>query len=563
MTIYAGKYSEDLQDRYGNGFSNAEVAVQTLEGEAVVLYADRDKAAYSPDAGLSANEIKADAKGNLQFFADPGNYQILVTPTGGGTLPAYPVAIPRDPLEPQGIVGLASAKVDVVYVKEWGAVADNTQHPLSEFFGSLGAAQAVYPNATALTELIDGVAIQAAIDAAETLITGSSGLPVVDLGSGSYRINTPINWKSARLIGNGSNSACRVFWDGEAGTTVVSQDVQGSYNRLEGINFRAGANEPATFVEFTTTVDVGCQLFDVGFTGCTSDAVKVERWVNLHWRHLRWDLVGGYAIRATPSDSSQNLSSFLIDGFTYDHQRTSDPASGAFFVDNTAGASNLGTFVIRNGRIEVNMAWIGNQAVLEFKNEQARSLGIHISDVSYSGTTMANDVLFYHDAVATNLFPSLMMTNFRQVGLSALVGGGLGAQYPLVPLQSAYDVLALQSGGSSGVLDKLKLLTSNFGTSNVLELRRGAETQDRFQVDETGKHLFGSGSVAADTELARVAANVLGVGADDCLRTGRAVTGSRPAAATVGQGAQFFDTTLNKPIWSTGSVWVDATGATV
>ncbi|MDB5243855.1 MAG: hypothetical protein JWP57_4481 [Spirosoma sp.] len=40
-------------------------------------------------------------------------------------------------------------------------------------------------------------------------------------------------------------------------------------------------------------------------------------------------------------------------------------------------------------------------------------------------------------------------------------------------------------------------------------------------------------------------------------------TASRPAAFTAGAGAHMFDSTLGKPIWSNGSVWVDATGATV
>lgn len=45
--------------------------------------------------------------------------------------------------------------------------------------------------------------------------------------------------------------------------------------------------------------------------------------------------------------------------------------------------------------------------------------------------------------------------------------------------------------------------------------------------------------------------------------TGAASSGSRPPAATAGVGAMFFDTTLNKPIWSTGSAWVDALGSSV
>lgn len=40
-------------------------------------------------------------------------------------------------------------------------------------------------------------------------------------------------------------------------------------------------------------------------------------------------------------------------------------------------------------------------------------------------------------------------------------------------------------------------------------------------------------------------------------------TALRPTATSVGNGFQIFDTTLNKPIWSTGTVWVDATGTTV
>jgi len=47
------------------------------------------------------------------------------------------------------------------------------------------------------------------------------------------------------------------------------------------------------------------------------------------------------------------------------------------------------------------------------------------------------------------------------------------------------------------------------------------------------------------------------------IRSGAAVTGSRPSASTAGAAAMFYDTTLGKPIWSNGSVWKDATGATV
>ena len=45
--------------------------------------------------------------------------------------------------------------------------------------------------------------------------------------------------------------------------------------------------------------------------------------------------------------------------------------------------------------------------------------------------------------------------------------------------------------------------------------------------------------------------------------TGKYATGSRPSATTLGSGAQVFDTTLNKPIWSDGTSWRDAAGTVV
>lgn len=67
----------------------------------------------------------------------------------------------------------------------------------------------------------------------------------------------------------------------------------------------------------------------------------------------------------------------------------------------------------------------------------------------------------------------------------------------------------------------------------------------------------------ADVYLERKAANVLGLDTGDCFKTGVSATASRPSAASVGQGSQYFDSTLNKPIWSDGTNWRDATGTVV
>lgn len=464
----------------------------------------------------------------------------------------------------RGALGWFRLTGDVVSVKEFGAVADNVQHPLSEFFDTLIEAQAVYPHATALSENIDGIAWQAAIDAAEALLVNSSQVPVVDLGAGSYRINTPINWKRARQIGRGSNGSTRVFWDGGAGATVITQQTQGSFNEMRGINFRQGANQPAHWIDFISTVDVGCQLWDMHFSNSASHQIVLSGgYINCHWRHLRFDGTGGYCIKVIVA-ASHNLSSFLLDGFTMDHQRASAPGSGAFLIDNSAGATQLGTFALKNARLEMNTAWVGHQAIVDLKTETARFVGLEFENITYvDASGMTGDVLVYHDSVSTNLFPSILLVNCRLGSISAIVGGTLSTNYPAIPVQGNYGFVSISSGGKDVITSGLALLSTSFGGSFPFTLKRGAETQERVRLEETGKWWFGSGSLAPDTELSRIASNVLGVGTDDCFRTGKNITASRPSASAVGSGAQFYDTTLGKPIWSDGTVWRDATGVTV
>lgn len=93
--------------------------------------------------------------------------------------------------------------------------------------------------------------------------------------------------------------------------------------------------------------------------------------------------------------------------------------------------------------------------------------------------------------------------------------------------------------------------------------RTTSDTVDRFGFRIDGRMQWSSGTAAIDVTLERTAVGTVGTGAGHAIRTGRAVTGSRPSAATVGNGAMFYDTTLSKPIWSDGTNWKDATGTTV
>lgn len=49
----------------------------------------------------------------------------------------------------------------------------------------------------------------------------------------------------------------------------------------------------------------------------------------------------------------------------------------------------------------------------------------------------------------------------------------------------------------------------------------------------------------------------------EIITINRGSSTERPSLFGSDYGFQYFDTTLNKPIWWTGSKWVDATGAEV
>lgn len=88
------------------------------------------------------------------------------------------------------------------------------------------------------------------------------------------------------------------------------------------------------------------------------------------------------------------------------------------------------------------------------------------------------------------------------------------------------------------------------------------EANPRFRQYGNGKMEWGAGGASApDAALDRIGAAVMGVPSTMMIRTGLGATGSRPAAPVA--GAQWYDTTLSKPIWYDGAAWRDAAGTAV
>ena len=104
--------------------------------------------------------------------------------------------------------------------------------------------------------------------------------------------------------------------------------------------------------------------------------------------------------------------------------------------------------------------------------------------------------------------------------------------------------------------------TPALSTDYPVRMTVGAEANPRWRMLGTGKQEWGAGGGSAtDVSLDRLAAGILGVPAANMFRTGFGATGSRPASPTA--GAQWYDTTLSKPIWHDGTVWRDAAGTAV
>lgn len=137
----------------------------------------------------------------------------------------------------------AEKNIQSLHFKDFGGIGDGSFHPLSEKYSTLALAQAQYPNASSLSDGIDSLAIQAAIDAAAlegvTSIVSIDGYPIQD--------KTIVLKSKVHLLGSGVNSCVitkKAGFDGralitegfDALTGTVSNDMPYGFS-IKGIMF--------------------------------------------------------------------------------------------------------------------------------------------------------------------------------------------------------------------------------------------------------------------------------------------------------------------------------------
>jgi hypothetical protein len=213
-------------------------------------------------------------------------------------------------------------------------------------------------------------------------------------------------------------------------------------------------------------------------------------------------------------------------------------------------------------------------------NWQANSLGNAIMHGFTSHTIVETK-----GAGSTNL----LTTRAR----SRMAGDGTTLNHAVLTLEntsasSKPAIRVMEAGAELADADQTTAWAVDF-SSQSLKGKRTGDSNERLRLDFVNSRLYFGDASAAPVGFIGGSASTVSVGggfpfvpltnntqdlgitalkwryvrAGTAVQTGAVATGSRPTAATAGAGGMVFDTTLNKPIWSDGTNWRDATGTTV
>lgn len=223
--------------------------------------------------GVQANTIPS---GQFVTGIDPANGQLTSgVPAGGGTVTGTGTSgdcaiwTGSTPSSSLGSTtcggGGGGTNLGVINIKDYGATGDGACHQLSGAYGSLSAAQAVYPFVSDLTQCIDWAAIQQAINVSYTTAPLTNGSFPVYCPVGEYQLSNPLI-ADTPVNGTGGSYAA---WSG--GTTYGS-GAQVTYNGLPFISAGSGniGNPPTLYGNYPANLNIlGAGGLTVGYPWAT------------------------------------------------------------------------------------------------------------------------------------------------------------------------------------------------------------------------------------------------------------------------------------------------------
>ena len=234
------------------------------------------------------------------------------------------------------------------------------------------------------------------------------------------------------------------------------------------------------------------------------------------------------------------------------------------------GKVYVNNLVIRDNAWSLTCGATGTVGAIEFDpNSQASSGQFNIIEGNLFEVPNYVYAVVLHAGASGNV----MMGNgiwdgtSTTVGVVALVGSVGQSLFVGNPINGSYPALTVDNSAGSGT-NHWFWLDGNGWKSGDVEGMLNVRTDlgGGFQVNDDAGHTMaidiGSGFVRNSGTMDFYA----GTGTTDMvrimrgpLRLLRLVTTARPAAS-IGAGAEYFDTTLNLPLWSNGTNWTDAAG---
>lgn len=505
---------------------------------------------------------------------------------------------------------VADKLAESVSVKDFGAIGDGTVHTVQEWidsgkFSNLTAIQMVYPHATTLTDSIDWVACQAAID-----FVGVGGSVLFNkTTSNTYLINKPLKYYNGqRWVGCGGIDVSGLGTEIRlsASATSVAEPITPSsvtygFNPV-GIYFNALSYAPAalwlynTSYSFVDQCAANCSSENGGAFLFDSDTSKQCYFNKLNIPRAFASGTGGAAFKFVRGANANQIFGGKAGG-SY---------RGAEFTSLSSGNLIVGTDFEENADCHVyvdapNNVFSGLHMEIAPIGYNITSLGTNTQRINttYATTTVVN----VQDASKVGTVLDTRFESSATTGDLRFGGAKFKSTYLTANTNLDYDP-DLVNGSSNTSLRMFLNINTTGSKRLVIYKGNGTSTESISFNAGTGEISHGDILQASSTNIVRKMIRAAAIPAtgtwsngDKVLRTNpnttnsvvtewtcvtagtsgtwaatgwytkKDTTANRPTGLTSSDaGVQFFDTTLaaaGKPIWWTGSAWVDATGSVV
>lgn len=560
----------------GRSFSNPFASPNTVDADAVI------------DGSLGAADI-----------ADGAITRVKLAPDAVDGTKLADDAVDTEHIADAAVETANLADASVTAAKLAGVIVDGVVAAEGVTAGSVDRAEWGVYNVLAFGATGDGIAddtaeIQAAIDAAEL-----AGGGVVYLPEGDYLVSAPltIDVAGVSLEGAGVDASTITYT-----TAIDVLRVTGSFVRVADLTISGAANAGATtaaiIIGYGGANAVMCTIENVKVTGAAGDGVRWDHGPMLRTRGLYIYQPSRHGIYCTNDYDDNNHGVF--------EAHIVQPTSYGMWIEDdavtAANASRHHEFVLvkvfapGSTALRIETDYNRGSVFLEDGVEPqlvltATAKGNHVSVLStpsaFANHSDANpnfNTVDGADGYDQHAFKQMrahavkVRDTTNEGGLSLAPTGA--RQFTLAPTDTAGSVDLLIDKGAATSLSVAFTNVASFAAGLVLANNAplymkdsgGTSRQiltvladDTVQIRTAGdaENLTFTNQSTGDIAGFYTVPKVFTLADDWVSRTGKAATASRPSAATVGQGSQFFDTTLNKPIWSDGANWRDAAGTVV